>query len=323
MDKLSKYLISGFWPIFIMIFLILFLITSIIIIISIANITSNIHITFGELFKMYMLSLPKVLFITLSISFFISVVSLFAKHSETQELIALFSSGVKPFALLKPFLLLSLFLTFINLIILFISIPYAKTAFINFKNQKQQVAKFNFQTSQVSQRFGNWNIFTSSKKDKTYENIILYNNSENKLILAKYAELKNKNGYLNFELKKGNVYVFNDNILINFNKMQINQKIPKSSYSIFRFSEYFKKFKKLFAFYLPFALLPMALIFFIPPISFFHPRIHKNRSLIYAITLIVIYLISTKTSSSLTTNFIICMLFLITGYIFYKRKTPF
>ena len=323
MDKLSKYLISGFWPIFIMIFLILFLITSIIIIISIANITSNIHITFGELFKMYMLSLPKVLFITLSISFFISVVSLFAKHSETQELIALFSSGVKPFALLKPFLLLSLFLTFINLIILFISIPYAKTAFINFKNQKQQVAKFNFQTSQVSQRFGNWNIFTSSKKDKTYENIILYNNSENKLILAKYAELKNKNGYLNFELKKGNVYVFNDNILINFNKMQINQKIPKSSYSIFRFSEYFKKFKKLFAFYLPFALLPMALIFFIPPISFFHPRIHKSRSLIYAITLIVIYLISTKTSSSLTTNFIICMLFLITGYIFYKRKTPF
>ena len=323
MDKLSKYLISGFWPIFIMIFLILFLITSIIIIISIANITSNIHITFGELFKMYMLSLPKVLFITLSISFFISVVSLFAKHSETQELIALFSSGVKPFALLKPFLLLSFFLTFINLIILFISIPYAKTAFINFKNQKQQVAKFNFQTSQVSQRFGNWNIFTSSKKDKTYENIILYNNSENKLILAKYAELKNKNGYLNFELKKGNVYVFNDNILINFNKMQINQKIPKSSYSIFRFSEYFKKFKKLFAFYLPFALLPMALIFFIPPISFFHPRIHKNRSLIYAITLIVIYLISTKTSSSLTTNFIICMLFLITGYIFYKRKTPF
>jgi len=323
MDKLSKYLISGFWPIFIMIFLILFLITSIIIIISIANITSNIHITFGELFKMYMLSLPKVLFITLSISFFISVVSLFAKHSETQELIALFSSGVKPFALLKPFLLLSFFLTFINLIILFISIPYAKTAFINFKNQKQQVAKFNFQTSQVSQRFGNWNIFTSSKKDKTYENIILYNNSENKLILAKYAELKNKNGYLNFELKKGNVYVFNDNILINFNKMQINQKIPKSSYSIFRFSEYFKKFKKLFAFYLPFALLPMALIFFIPPISFFHPRIHKSRSLIYAITLIVIYLISTKTSSSLTTNFIICMLFLITGYIFYKRKTPF
>ncbi|GAB6073812.1 LptF/LptG family permease [Nautilia lithotrophica] len=323
MDKLSKYLVSGFWPIFIMIFLILFLITSIIIIISIANITANIHITFGELFKMYMLSLPKVLFITLSISFFISAVSLFAKHSETQELIALFSSGVKPFKLLKPFLFLSFLLTFVNLIILFLSIPYAKTAFINFKNQKQQVAKFNFQTSQVSQRFGNWNIFTSSKNDKTYENIILYNNKEDELILAKYAQLKNKNGYLNFELKKGNVYVFNKNTIINFNKMQINQQIPKSSYSIFRFSEYFKKFKKLFAFYLPFALLPVALIFFIPPISFFHPRIHKNRSLIYAISLIVAYLVVTKVSSSLIVNFLICVLFLIIGFIFYKRKTPF
>ena len=115
MDKLSKYLVSGFWPIFLMIFIILFLITSIIIIISIANITANIHITFTELFKMYMLSLPKVLFITLSISFFISTISLFAKHSETQELIALFASGVKPYKLLKPFIYLSIFLTIINL----------------------------------------------------------------------------------------------------------------------------------------------------------------------------------------------------------------
>ncbi|ACM93380.1 putative permease YjgP/YjgQ [Nautilia profundicola AmH] len=323
MDRLSKYLISGFWPIFIMIFLILFLVTSIIIIISIANITANIHITFGELFKMYMLSLPKVLFITLSISFFISAVSLFAKHSETQELIALFSSGVKPYTLLKPFLFLSLLLTIVNLLILFISIPYAKVAFKNFKNQKQQAAKFNFQTSQISQRFGNWNIFTSSKKGKTYENIILYNNKENQLILAKYAELKNKNGYLNFELKKGNVYAFDKSTIINFGKMQINQKIPKSSYSIFRFSEYFKKFKELFAFYLPFALLPLSLIFFIPPISFFHPRIYKNRSLIYAIALIVIYLVLTKITSSLAVNSLICLLFFIVGYVVFKRKTPF
>lgn len=323
MDRLSKYLIFSFWPIFITIFLVLFLITSIIIIISISNITSNIHITFGELFKMYLLSLPKVLFITLSISFFISTVSLFAKHSETQELIALFSSGVKPFALLKPFLLLSFFLTLINLIILFISIPYAKTAFINFKNKKQQIAKFNFQTSQVSQRFGEWNIFITSKKNKYYENIILYNNKKNQLILAKNAKLKNKNSYLNFELQQGNIYSLDKNITINFTKMQINQQIPRSSYSIFNFTKYFKNFKKLFAFYLPFALMPLSLIFFIPPISFFHPRIHKNRSLIYAILLIVIYLTITKISSSLAVNFFICIAFIIIGYIFFKRKTRF
>jgi len=323
MDRLSAYLVKNFWPIFIMIFLILFLITSIIIIISIANITANIHITFGELFKMYMLSLPKVLFITLSISFFISTISLFAKHSETQELVALFSSGTTPFKLIKPFVIISIILTLINLAILFVSIPYAKIAFKNFKNQKQQEAKFNFQTSQISQKFGQWNIFTSSKKDKTYKDLVLYNNAKDELIMAKYANLDTKNGYLVFQLKEGNVYAFNKNTIINFSQMFINQKIPKSNYSIFRFNEYFKQFKKLFGFYLPFALLPLCLIFFVPPISFFHPRIHKNRSLVYSIGLIILYLVVTKTTSSLILNFIISFLFFVTGYILYKRKTPF
>jgi lipopolysaccharide export system permease protein len=270
-----------------------------------------------------MLSLPKVLFITLSISFFISISSLFSKHSESQELIAFFSSGINPFKIIKPFFYLSILLTLINLIILFISIPYAKIAFKNFKAKKQQEAKFNFQTSQVSQKFGKWNIFTSSKKEHSYENIILYNNKDNHLILAKKANLKTINGYLIFQLNNGHVYSFDKNTIINFNTMLINQKIPKSNFSIFRFSEYFNNFKKLFGFYLPFALLPLSLIFFIPPISFFHPRIHKNRSLVYSILLIVIYLMLTKASSSLIINFLISVFFFITGFIFFKRKTPF
>jgi len=323
MDKLSKYLISSFWPIFIMIFMILFLITSIIIVISIANVTANIHITSGELFKMYMLSLPKVLFITLSISFFISTVSLFAKHSESQELVALFSSGTTPFKLLKPFFVLAVLLTITNLVIMFVSIPYARIAYKNFKTQKQQEAKFNFQTSQISQKFGQWNIFTSSKENKTYKDLVLYNNTKDELIMAKYAKLNTKHGYLTFELQNGNVYALNKDTVINFSEMQINQKIPKSSYSIFKFNEYFKEFKKLFAFYLPFALLPISLIFFVPPISYFHPRIHKNRSLIYSIGLILLYLIITKASSSLVLNALIAVVFFVTGYIIYKRKTPF
>jgi lipopolysaccharide export system permease protein len=270
-----------------------------------------------------MLSLPKVLFITLSISFFISLSSLFSKHSESQELIAFFSSGTKPFKLIKPFFYLSLMLTFVNLIILFISIPYAKIALKNFKAKKQQETKFNFQISQVSQKFGNWNIFTSSKKQNAYEDLILYNNKNNRLILAKNANLKTVNGYLKFQLKNGHVYSFDKSTIINFTTMHINQKIPKSHFSLFKFSEYFKNFKNLFGFYLPFALLPLSLIFFIPPISFFHPRIHKNKSLVYSVLLIVFYLVITKTSSSLIVNFLISVLFFSTGYIFFKRKTPF
>jgi lipopolysaccharide export system permease protein len=270
-----------------------------------------------------MLSLPKVLFITLSISFFISVSLLFSKHSETQELIAFFSFGIKPFQLIKPFFYLSIVLTVVNLIILFLSIPYAKIALKNFKAKKQQEAKFNFQSSQISQKFGNWNIFTSSKKQNFYKNIVLYNTKDNRLILAKNAYLKTLSGYLKFQLQNGHVYSFNKNIIINFKKMYINQKIPKSHFSIFRFSKYFKNFKNLFGFYLPFALLPLSLIFFIPLFSFFHPRIHKNKSLAYSILLIVFYLVITKISSSLIINFLISTLFFITGYIFFKRKMLF
>jgi lipopolysaccharide export system permease protein len=323
MDKLSKFLIYGFKPVFFMMFLILFLITSIIIIISIANITANIHITFYDLFEMYMLSLPKVLFITLSISFFISVVSLFAKHSETQELISLFAAGIKPFTVLKPFLVFSVLLSIVNLTVLFISIPYAKTAFINFKIKKQQEAKFNFQTSQISQKFGQWNVFASSKNNKKYENLILYNSTKNQLIVSKYADLKNIDTYLKFELEQGNVYALNKNTVINFSKMFINQKIPQNSYSIFKFNKYFEKFKSLFIFYLPFALMPIALVFFVPPISFFHPRINKNRSLVYAILLMIAYLVITKLSKSLFPTLILILLFTLCGYIIYKRKTKF
>lgn len=323
MDRLSKYLLLGFWPIFTTIFTILFLITSIIIIISISNVTSNIQITFLELLKMYLLSLPKVLFIALSISFFIAVVSLFTKHSESQEIIALFSSGIKPFTLLKPFLIISVILSFVNLLILFVSIPYAKIAFKNFKTKKQQVAKFNFQTAKISQKFGNWNVFTSSKKDKTYENLILFNNEKNQFILAKKANLNSKSNYLIFKLQNGSIYEINKTSIVDYKTMFINQKIPKSHYSIFRFSEYFNEFKSLFSFYLPFALLPIALIFFVPTIAFFHPRIHKNRALVYSFVLIVIYLSLTKISKSIFVTLGTIVLFTIISFIFYKRKTPF
>jgi len=323
MDKLNKFLLQNFLPVFFTIFFILFLITSIVIIISIANITSNIHITFLELFELYLLSLPKVIFITVSISFFIATVNTFTKLSDSQELIAFFTAGITPFKLLKPFLFLSLIATTFNFIILFVSIPYAKTAFKNFKASKQQVAKFNFQTSQTSQRFGNWNIFTASKQDDKYINLILYNDIKHQFIISDSAKLKKEGDYLKFELNEGKMYLLDNNTTVTYKLMDINQKIPKSNYSIFKFDRYFKEFKSLFEFYLPFVLIPISLIFFIPPISFFHPRIHKNRSLSYSVALLTLYLVVTKISQSFTTNLIISFLFFLVGYIFYKRKVPF
>jgi lipopolysaccharide export system permease protein len=323
MDKLQKYILKNFFNIFINIFYILFLITSIIIIISISNMTASIHVTFLELVKMYLLSLTKILIITLSISFFISAVQNFANFSDTQELIAIFSTGIKPKKIILPLVLIAVTLTIINFLILFISIPYSELVYRNFKTEKKQEAKFNIQTSQISQRFSNWNAFIEKKENNLYKKIYLYNQKENKFITASEAKTTKDNNYLIFQLTNGHIYQLDKNLIVKFNKMNINQKIPFAAFSILEYKKYLKKHKKLFLFYLPFALIPIALIFYIPLFGFFHPRLHKNHSLIYSILLLVLYLILTKTTHSFVIELLIITLFFILGIIFYLKDKKF
>jgi len=324
MDKLFKYELREFFPNFLTIFFILGIIISLIFIISISNITSSFQISFLELLKMYLLTLPQIIFLSTSIAFFIASINEFAKLSETQELIAMFSLGIKPIKILKPVILLSLLFSFINLFILFISIPYSKVAFNNFKNQKKQEAKFNLQSSKISQKLGNWVLFASGGKNKkSFENIYLYNNIKNELILAKSAKLNTKHNILHFDLFGGNFYDFNKSIKINYQKMQINQKISNISISIFNFKNYFLYNRKVFVKYLPFALIPIALIFFIPLLSFFHPRLKKNRSLIFSILILALYIILTFANKHLSISMLLPLAFFITGFILYKWRVKF
>jgi lipopolysaccharide export system permease protein len=323
MDKLQKYILRHFFNIFINIFLVLFFITSIIIIISISNVTSSIHITFLELLEMYILSLTKILIVTLSISLFISAIQTYANFSDTQELIAIFSTGIKPKKILLPILIISLIFTFINFFILFISIPYSDLVYHNFKNEKKQQAKFNVETSQISQQFGHWNVFIEKNVKNLYKNIYLYNPNENKFITALYAKkLKDKN-YLVFQLNNGKIYQLDKNMTIKFEKLHINQKIPKINFSILEYKKFLKNNKKLFLFYIPFALIPVALFFYIPLIGFFHPRLQKNRSLVYSVLVLTLYLVSTKITHSFSSEFLIIFLFFITGAFFYLKDKKF
>ena len=324
MDKLFKYELKGFFPNFLTIFFILGIIVSLIFIIAISNMTSSFQITFLELVKMYLLTLPQIIFLSTSIAFFIASVNEFTKLSETQELIAMFALGIKPLKILKPIILLSILFSFINLFILFISIPYSKVAFNNFKSQKKQEAKFNLQSAKISQKFGNWVLFANGGQNKkSFENIYLYNNKKNELILAKNANLHTQKNVLHFDLYKGNFYNFNKNLKINYQKMQINQKISNISISIFNFKNYFLYNRKVFVKYIPFALIPIALLFFIPLLSFFHPRLHKNRSLIFSISILSIYIILTFVNKHLSIAILLPFVFFVTGIFLYKWRIKF
>ena len=324
MDKLFKYELRGFFPIFFTIFFILGIIISLIFIIAISNMTSSFQITFTELLKMYLLTLPQIIFLSTSIAFFIASVNEFSKLSETQELIAMFSLGIKPIKILKPIIVLSILFSFINLFILFISIPYSKVASKNFRNQKKQEAKFNLQSSKISQKLGDWVLFASGgKKNRSFENIYLYNNKKNEIILAKSANLHTKKSVLHFDLYKGNFYDFNKSLTINYQKMQINQKISNISLSLFNFKTYFLYNRKVFVKYLPFALIPTALLFFIPLLSFFHPRLQKNRSLIFSILILAVYIILTFANKHLSVAIILPFISFLSGFILYKWRIKF
>ena len=323
MDKISSYILKEFFPSFFTIFFILSTIISLIFIISISNMTANIKITFFELFKMYLLSLPQIIFLALSISFFIASINIYSKLSETLELIALFSLGFSPLKILKGTYILSIIFTLINIFILFVSIPYSKAAFKNFKAQKTQEAKFNFQSTKISQKFGEWLLFASSSKNKNLKDIYLYNNQKNQFITATKAKLDIKNNILNFNLIKGGLYDFNKTFKIEFKKMQINQKVPTTKLSILNFKNYLKANKKLFIHYLPFALIPISLLFFIPLFSFFHPRLQKNRSLFYSIFLLAIYIILAFVNKNLVISILLPLIFFIIGGILYKWKINF
>jgi lipopolysaccharide export system permease protein len=322
MDKLKKYLLNEYIPIFFSLFFIISIIISLIYIITISNITAKFQITFLDLLKFYILSMPQILLITLSISFFISANSLYSKLSETQELVAMFSLGFKPLKVLQPIIIIGIILSILNLFIVFISIPYAKMAFDNLKNEKQQEAKFNFQSAQISQQFGKWSVFALNKK-KEYSNIYLFNPEEKKFITASKASLDTKEGILNFSLQNGQVYDLNKTYIIEFKKLLLNKKIPHIKVSIFNFKNYFKYNKKAFAKYLPIALIPIALIFFIPVISFFHPRLQKNHTLFYSISLLAIYITIALSNKNFGIAIIIPVIFFILGGIFYKWKVNF
>ena len=91
--KLKQYLYSQLAITFFPIFLGLFFITSIIFLVKIASLTSIITINFIELFTLYAYVIPQIIFYTMPISFFISLVITLSKLASEYELTVITSFG--------------------------------------------------------------------------------------------------------------------------------------------------------------------------------------------------------------------------------------
>jgi lipopolysaccharide export system permease protein len=256
----------------------------------------------SEMAKLYVFTLPDVLFFTLPFSFFVAAALTLFRLSNDNEIIVLFSLGVHPNfiikTLLKPAAVLSAIL-FMNFLILY---PHAKTLSKNFYLYKKSQAKFNLSASEFGHKFGPWLLYIGKNNpDGTFEDVFLFKKNEKDgeevLVSAKSAEIINETSVLRLKLLDGEGYSYTKNKFtqINFEKMYINDSLTPDLHKYETPLEYWqsdinqKKKKKVFITDSLMSLFPVLSIFLAAIIGIVHVRHNKGKTYLYLFLNIILY----------------------------------
>lgn len=332
--KLKQYLYSQLSLTFFPIFFGLYFITSIIFLVKIASLTSAITIDFIELLKLYSYVMPSIIFFTLPISFFISLVTTLSKLSSEYELIVITSFGLNPSNVIKMLLPIT-FLISIALIVISIGLmPKSKHLNKVFIEQKKKEANFNIKASEFGQKFGDWLIYIESKEDKTYNNVKLLKVEDKKdhFVISKNAILKNEKGLLTFNIEDGKSFVIEDEEFnqIDFKNMILNDSLGNNSLSNFTTSyEFWKnnlsKNRDLddFSLYILVSIFPLVSLFLVAFSSYFNPRYEKNRAIMKAISFVTLYYIFMQISIEsllLHSIYVVPLVWIFGTYFIYQRS---
>lgn len=331
--KLNNYLYSQLAITFFPIFLGLFFITSIVFLVKIAALTSIITIDFFELFKLYAYASPQILFYTMPISFFISLVITLAKLASEYELTVITSFGLNPINILKIFLPITLLLSALLLVVSVGLIPKTKFLTKQFLDVKKKEANFNIKASEFGQKFGDWLIYISGKENKVYDDVKLFKTEKNKdqFIVSQTAVLDNDKGSLSFKLNDGKAFIIDENEFnqIDFKSMYINDSIADSKLGIFTdtFSFWKKNIKDNvdiddLTFFVLTSLFPVLSLFLVITFGYFNPRYDKNRAIFYSLTAVVLYYVLIKVIGDkilLHALYIIPTIWLTSTYVLYSQ----
>lgn len=228
MDKLRRYLLDNLSVVFFSIFLPLFAIASVIFMIKLATYTAIISLNLAEMGKLYLFILPELLFYTLPLAFFIAGILTLYRLSNDSEMVVVFSLGIAPRVVVRMWIAPALILSMVLLFDFLIVTPYVNVLSKNFLENKKTEAKFNLSASEFGHHFGNWMLFIkkTSPEGNFFEDIVLFNNEENKeiLIRAQSAQLVNQQGLLRFQLNHGESFTYNREHLrrMHFERLYIN-----------------------------------------------------------------------------------------------------
>lgn len=333
--KLKQYLYSQLSITFFPIFLGLFFITSIIFLVKIASLTSIITLDFLELFKLFAYATPQIIFYTLPISFFISLVITLSKLSSEYELAVITSFGLNPLKIVRIYFPITFIISLFLLVVSVGLIPKTKFLTTQFLDFKKKEAHFNIKASQFGQKFGEWLIYIGSQNDTFYKEIKLFQNKENKqqFILSKTATLNNNEGDLSFKLNSGKAFIIENSDVsqIDFKSMYINDSIAGNDMENFTTSYEFwkekinnKKDMDDFSFFILTSIFPTISLFLIATFGYFNPRYEKNRAVPYSLVAIVLYYVIVKAIDDklfLHSLYIIPIIWIVGTYILYSKTT--
>ena len=331
--KLQRYLYSQLAITFFPIFFGLFFITAVIFLVKISALTAIITVNFFELFRIFSYTIPDIIFYTMPISFFISMVITLSKLSSEYELTVITSFGLNPFKILKIFLPLTLLLTLLLLVVSVGLIPKTDFERKQFVNIKKNEANFNIKSGEFGQKFGDWLIFINDKKNNLYEDVKLLKvqKDNDQFVISKNAVLDNDKGVLSIRLDEGKAFLiekeeFNQ---INYEAMYINDSISAAKTTVFTTTyDYWKDNIKNkvdlddLTFFILTSFFPLMSLFLVITFGYFNPRYEKNRAIMYSLISIVLYYVLIKSIGDkifLHTLYIIPILWLSGTYFLYSK----
>jgi lipopolysaccharide export system permease protein len=331
--KLKHYLYSQLAITFFPIFLGLFFITSIVFLVKIASLTSIITIDFFELFRLFAYVVPQILFFTMPISFFISLVITLAKLASEYELTVITSFGLNPVNILKIFFPLTLLLSALLLVVSVGLIPKTKFLTKQFLETKKKEANFNIKASEFGQKFGDWLIYINGKDGKVYSDVKLFKTEEKKdqFIISKTAVLDNDKGNLSFKLLDGKAFIIDEQELnqIDYESMYINDSIADSKIGVFTdtYAYWKQNIEKNMdiddlTFYILTSIFPLISLFLVITFGYFNPRYEKNRAIFFSLISVVLYYVLIKIVGDkilLHALYIIPSIWIIGTYILYSQ----
>jgi len=334
MNRIQKYILSNLSTLFISIFMPLFAIASVIFSIKLATFTAVIQLTLLDMTKLYLFVLPEILFYTLPISFFVAATLSLFKLSNDNEIVVLFSLGIKPRFIIqtiaKPALLLSTLLIF-DFFILF---PHAKVLSSNFISYKKSEAKFNLSASEFGHSFGDWLLYLGEdNQDGTYSQVFLFNKNSDEeiLIAANKAKVINDSGILRLQLTDGEGYSYSKEKFsqINFKTMLINSAMKTSLREYKKPLDYWisdsdkKKKKRMFITDIVLSLFPLISLFLVASIGIVHARHQKSRIYLYLFLGVVLFYGATfglQKALGFYTIPLVIITWIVTTYIFYRKN---